>query len=61
MPALATDAVFPVEEVQTDAAAVMAAEGAPAIVTSFFADAVLQPLLLVTVTDKVTDPDPLAV
>jgi len=61
VPALATDAVLPVEEVHTDELAVIAADGAPIIVTSFFADAVLHPLLFVTVTDNVTEPDPLAV
>jgi hypothetical protein len=57
VPALATDALLPVEEVHTDAVAVMAADGAPTIVTIFLPDAVLHPLAFVTVTASVTVPE----
>ena len=61
VPAVATDAVLPVDKEHTDEAAVIDAFGAAAIVIVFLADATLQPPLLVTVTDIVTVPDPPAV
>ena len=60
VPALATDAALFVEDAQTGEAAVIAAEGAVLIVTVLLPVA-LHPLLLVTVTESVTVPDPPAV
>jgi hypothetical protein len=51
------EAVLPAEPLQTEAAALIVALGEGLIVTSFFPDELLQPLLLVTVTESVTEPE----
>jgi hypothetical protein len=57
----ATEAVLPVEPAHTEDAVVMVALGKAIIGITLFADVLLQPLLLVTVTVSVTDPDLVAV
>jgi len=61
VPALATDAVLLAERLHTDPEAVMAAEGNGAIAISLVPDEALHPVLLVTVTERDTEPDRAAV
>jgi hypothetical protein len=56
-PVAATEAVLPAEPVHTDPAVVIVAPGKAIIGIDLFAEVLLQPLLLVTVTVSVTNPD----
>ena len=59
--AAVTDAVLPVEPAHTGDAVVIVAPETATIATVLFPDEVLQPVLLVTVTESITDPDLVAV
>ena len=61
LPALATEAALPFDPEHTEAAAVMVATGYATIETSLLPDEAMHPVLLVTVTARVTEPDAPAV
>ena len=61
LPELVTEAVLLFDPAQTEDAAVMVAAGYATMETSLLPDEALHPVLLVTVTARVTEPDAPAV